>query len=88
VLKDYKWDEHIARGATHARSVTDDMAAQFVLAGTPDDLRRTVESLETCGVTHVLALMMGPRMAATVEALGRDIIPAWRPQRAAPRSLA
>jgi 5,10-methylenetetrahydromethanopterin reductase len=76
VLEDYDWDQHIAVGAAHARAVSDDMARNFVLAGTVEDVARTVESLEACGVTHVLPLMMGSDIATTLEAFGREIIPA------------
>src|SRR5262245_30226046 len=75
------------RAPTHARVVSDDMTRNFALAGTADDVARAIERLETCGVTHVLALMMGPNIAASLEAFGRDIIPAWRPPGAAVRSL-
>jgi 5,10-methylenetetrahydromethanopterin reductase len=78
VLKDYDWNEHIAVGAAHARAVSDDMARNFVLAGTADDVGRTIQSLETCGVTHVLPLPMGSGIVTTLEAFGREIIPAWR----------
>jgi alkanesulfonate monooxygenase SsuD/methylene tetrahydromethanopterin reductase-like flavin-dependent oxidoreductase (luciferase family) len=78
ILKDYRWDEHIALGAAHARAVSDDLAASLVLAGTADDVARAVERLAPCGVTQVIALMVGPSIDATLEAFGRDIIPAWR----------
>ena len=78
ILKDYRWDEHIAIGAAHARSVSDDLAASLVFAGTADDVARAVERLAACGVTQVIALMVGPSINATLEAYGRDIIPAWR----------
>ena len=87
IVKQYDWNEHIAVGAAHARVVSDDMTRNFALAGTADDVARAIERLETCGVTHVLALMMGPNIAASLEAFGRDIIPPWRPPRAPARSL-
>jgi hypothetical protein len=33
---------------------------------------------EGCGVTHVLALLMGSDLAGTLEAWSREIMPAWR----------
>jgi 5,10-methylenetetrahydromethanopterin reductase len=78
ILAQYRWDEHIARGASHARAVSDEMAASFVFAGTADDVRRTIERLEPCGVTHVIGLMVGQSIDATLDAYARDIIPAWR----------
>ena len=86
VLRAYDWNEHIAAGAAHARAVSDEMAANFVLAGTADDVARTIATLEGCGVTQVLPLPMGGDITATLEAFGRDIIPAWRTPRAATRS--
>ena len=74
----YRWDDHIRAGAAHAQPVTDDMARHFVLAGTPDDVRRLVEGLERCGVRHVIALLMGVNMDATLETFGREIIPTWQ----------
>jgi len=79
VLRAYRWDDHIAVGAAHARPVSDDMARQFVLAGTASDVGRLVEGLERCGVQHVIALLMGPDLEATLDAFGREIIPAWQP---------
>jgi hypothetical protein len=37
-----------------------------------------VRRLEGCGVTHVLALLMGSDIAGTLEAWSREIMPAWR----------
>jgi alkanesulfonate monooxygenase SsuD/methylene tetrahydromethanopterin reductase-like flavin-dependent oxidoreductase (luciferase family) len=88
ILQQYRWDDHIAVGAAHARAVSDEMAKNFVFAGTADDVARTIERLESCGVTHVIALLMGPDLDATVEAFGREIIPAWRRAPAAARSSA
>ena len=78
ILRDYKWDEHITVGAAHARPVSDEMARNFVLAGTADDVARSVEGLERCGVDHVIALLMGSDMEGTLETFGREIIPLWR----------
>jgi 5,10-methylenetetrahydromethanopterin reductase len=77
VLKSYDWDEHIAVGAAHARAVSDEMARNFVLAGSAGDVGRTIGALAACGVTHVLPLLMGSAIATTLEAFGREIIPAW-----------
>src|SRR5262249_6785002 len=75
----YRWDDHITTGAAHARPVSDDMARQFVLAGTADDVGRVLEGLERCGVHRVIALLMGTNIEATLEAFEREIIPAWQP---------
>lgn len=88
VLQEYKWDEHIALGAAHARPVSDEMARNFVLAGTADDVARTIERLAQSGVTHVIPLMMGPSIEGTLRVFGRDIIPAWRTSPAVARSSA
>jgi alkanesulfonate monooxygenase SsuD/methylene tetrahydromethanopterin reductase-like flavin-dependent oxidoreductase (luciferase family) len=77
VLQAYRWDDHIAAGAAHAGPVSDEMAENFVLAGTADDVARAIERLERCGVDHVIALLMGPNMEATLEVFGREIIAAW-----------
>lgn len=86
VLEQYRWDDHIALGAAHARPVSDDLARALVLAGTIDDVARAIERLQACGVTHVLPLLMGRDIDATVEAFGRHIIPAWRRPPVAVRS--
>jgi len=78
ILARYRWDEHIALGAAHARQVPDDVAKSFVFAGTAADVTQTVRRLEACGVTHVLPLLMGTNIAGTLEAWSREVMPAWR----------
>ncbi len=78
ILEQYDWEEHIRVGAAHARVVSDAMASHFVLAGTVADVVGTIQRLERCGVTHVIPLLMGSSMEGTLEAFGREIIPAWR----------
>jgi 5,10-methylenetetrahydromethanopterin reductase len=78
ILKQYDWADHIAVGAAHARPVGDALARTLVLAGTADDVARTIEGLASCGVTHVLPLFMGPNIEGTLQVFGREIIPAWR----------
>lgn len=78
VLARYRWDEHIAEGAAHARPVSDEVARRFVFAGTAADVSQTVRRLEACGVTHVLPLLMGTNIAGTLEAWSREVMPAWR----------
>ena len=88
ILKEYKWDEHIALGAAHARPVSDEMARSFVLAGTADDVARTIEGLAQAGVSHVIPLMMGTDIDGTLRAFGRDIIPGRRAMPVGARSSA
>jgi 5,10-methylenetetrahydromethanopterin reductase len=78
ILAQYDWSEHITVGAAHARRVSDAMARSFVFAGTVDEVAQSIKRLEACGVTQVIALPMGSRIEATLEAFGREIIPAWR----------
>jgi 5,10-methylenetetrahydromethanopterin reductase len=77
VRAQYRWDDHIRAGAAHARPVTDELARQFVLAGTADDVAATIAALAGCGVGHVIALAMGDP-GETLDAFSRDIIPRWR----------
>jgi 5,10-methylenetetrahydromethanopterin reductase len=77
VLEQYDWAEHIRVGAAHARVVSDAMASKFVMAGTVADVVGTIQGLERCGVTHVIPLPMGSSQETTLEAFGREIIPAW-----------
>ena len=74
----YRWDEHISAGAAHARAIPDETARRFVLAGTAAEVAQTVRRLAECGVTHVVALLMGSNIAGTLEAWSREILPAWR----------
>jgi len=74
----YRWDEHITTGAAHARPVPDEVARNFVLAGTAAEVAETVRRLEGCGVTHVLPLLMGSNIGGTLEAWGREVMPASR----------
>jgi 5,10-methylenetetrahydromethanopterin reductase len=78
ILQQYRWDDHIAVGAAHAKPVSDEMARHFVLAGTPDDVAGAIERLEPLGVNHVIGLLMGADLDGTVAAYARDIIPARR----------
>jgi 5,10-methylenetetrahydromethanopterin reductase len=78
ILKQYNWADHIAPGAAHARPVSDAMARNLVLAGTTDDVAEMIRRLAECGVTHVIPLPMGPNIKDTLQAFGREIIPAWR----------
>ncbi len=78
ILARYRWDEHIALGAAHARPVPDEIARRFVFAGTPAEVTQTVRRLEACGVTHVLPLLMGSNITGTLEAWSREVMPAWR----------
>jgi len=74
----YRWDEHITPGAGHARPVPDEIARDFVFAGTAAEVAQMVRRLEACGVTHVLPLLMGSNIAGTLAAWSREIMPAWR----------
>jgi 5,10-methylenetetrahydromethanopterin reductase len=78
ILKRYDWSDHIAPGATHARPVSDEMAGNFVFAGTSDDVSRTIERLVRCGVSHIIPLLMGRNIEGTLRAFGREVIPAWQ----------
>ena len=78
VLTAYNWDEHIRVGAAHARSVSDAIARNLALAGTVADVVDTVGRLERAGVTHIIPLVMGADIDATLGAFGREIIPACR----------
>jgi alkanesulfonate monooxygenase SsuD/methylene tetrahydromethanopterin reductase-like flavin-dependent oxidoreductase (luciferase family) len=78
VRRSLDWDEHISAGAAHARPIPDEIARRFVFAGTAAEVAQMVRRLEGCGVTHVLALLMGSDIAGTLEAWSREIMPAWR----------
>lgn len=84
VLKQYNWADHIALGAAHARPISDALARRLVLAGTAEDVARTIEGLAQCGVRQVLPLLMGPNIEGTLQAFGREIIAAWRKPMPAP----
>ena len=88
ILAQYDWAEHIVPGAAHARPVSDEMARHFTLAGTADDVARTIEGLEGVGVTQVIPLLVGSDIEGTLKVFGSEIIPAWRAAPAAARSSA
>ncbi len=77
VLRQYRWQEHLAAGADHARDVGDEVTRQLALAGTPEDCVETIVRLEACGVTQVAPFFMGTDVARSVEAFGRGVIPRW-----------
>lgn len=78
VSAQYNWSEHIAAGAAHARQVGDALARSLAFAGTADEVARSINRLEPCGVTQVIALLTGSKIEATLAAFGREIIPALR----------
>jgi 5,10-methylenetetrahydromethanopterin reductase len=70
----YRWQDHLATGAQHARLLGADAVAQLALAGTAEELRDRVATLEACGVTHLAPLFVGADLRSSLDAFARTII--------------
>jgi 5,10-methylenetetrahydromethanopterin reductase len=64
-----------------AKSLVTEPMMRIGIAGTASDLITRLESLVTMGVNHIsLGPPIGPDIAASIETIGRDVIPHFRSQ--------
>jgi 5,10-methylenetetrahydromethanopterin reductase len=56
-------------------AVSDDVVSRFALAGTPEDCRRTLEALVTCGIKRVDIYLQGADRQETVRLFAEEVLP-------------
>ena len=73
----YDYNEHSRVGAKHGEFVSDEICDRFSILGTPEMAIEKLRHLESIGVDHFSIYLMTHGQEATLEAYGRDIIPAF-----------
>jgi probable F420-dependent oxidoreductase len=74
----YDYTEHSRVGATHGEQVTDETCERFCILGTPEQHVEKLRRLEAAGVDQWNIYLMTSGQEQTLEAYGREIIPALR----------
>ena len=77
VKASYDYNEHMNPGAAHALAIPDEVVAQYVIAGRPDECIAQVESLFAAGVDEItvrLYPMAGQSRLASMEAFAREVM--------------
>ncbi|MCP4327969.1 MAG: LLM class flavin-dependent oxidoreductase [Alphaproteobacteria bacterium] len=69
---------HLNQAQEAASNVPDELAQQFVLAGTPDEAKDLVHRIGEKGVRRLEIFTMGPDRHQIVRSFGEHIIPAFR----------
>ena len=72
----YDYSEHSRVGAEHGRQIDDETCDRFCILGTPEPHVEKLRRLEAGGVDQWNIYLMTSGQEATLEAYGRDIIPA------------
>jgi len=74
--KGYNYLHHAEVGSSNAEFVTDEIVDRFAIVGTASDHVRKLKELVAAGVTQFNIYLMSGDEEETVEAYGRDIVPA------------
>ena len=77
VRKFYDYEEHSRVGAKHGEFVTDEICDRFCVLGTPEQATEKLKELESIGVDQFNIYLMTEGQEATLEAYGKDIVPAF-----------
>jgi probable F420-dependent oxidoreductase len=72
----YDYLHHAEVGSSNAEFVTDEIVDRFAIVGTAEEHVRRLKELESAGVTQFNIYLMSGDEEKTVEAYGRDILPA------------
>jgi len=75
--KFYDYNDHSRVGAAHGEFVTDEIADRFSVLGDVGQITAKLRELESIGVDHFSIYLMTHGQEATLEAYGRDVIPAF-----------
>jgi probable F420-dependent oxidoreductase len=75
--KFYDYDEHSRVGAAHGAFVTDEICDRFSVLGDVAQITAKLRELEAIGVDHFSVYLMTHRQESTLEAYGKEIIPAF-----------
>jgi probable F420-dependent oxidoreductase len=74
--KGYNYLHHAEVGSSNAEFVTDEIVDRFAIVGTASDHVRKLKELAGVGVTQFNIYLMSGDEEETVEAYGRDVVPA------------
>jgi probable F420-dependent oxidoreductase len=84
----YDYGEHSRVGARHGEFVSDEICDRFCVLGTPEQATAKLKELESVGVDQFNIYLMTHGQEQTLEAYGRDVIPAFSRVTAGPRHRA
>ena len=73
----YDYSQHGRAGNTHAAFVPDEIVERFCLLGTPAEHVERLEALRPLGVDQFAAYLQHDAKEATLDAYGRDVLPAF-----------
>jgi probable F420-dependent oxidoreductase len=73
----YDYSEHSRVGARHGQFVTDEICDRFCVLGTAEQAIAKLQELEAIGVDQFNIYLMAQHPEDTLEAYGRDILPAF-----------
>jgi probable F420-dependent oxidoreductase len=76
--KGYNYLHHAEVGSSNAEFVSDETVDRFCIVGPPEEHIRKLKELQDAGVSQFNIYLMSGEEEATVEAYGRDIVPALR----------
>jgi probable F420-dependent oxidoreductase len=76
--KGYNYLHHAEVGSSNAEFVTDEIVDRFAIVGAAEEHARKLKELAQIGVTQFNIYLMSGDEEETVEAYGRDVIPAMR----------
>jgi len=74
--KGYNYLHHAEVGSSNAEFVSDDIVDRFCIVGSAEEHVRKLKELHEAGVTQFNIYLMSGDEEATVEAYGRDVVPA------------
>ena len=75
--KGYNYLHHAEVGSSNAEFVTDETVDRFCIVGPAEEHIRKLKELQDAGVTQFNIYLMSGDEEATVEAYGRDVVPAF-----------
>jgi probable F420-dependent oxidoreductase len=76
--KFYDYNDHSRVGAAHGEFVTDEIADRFSVLGDIGQITAKLRELEAIGVDHFSIYLMTQGQEETLQAYGRDVIPAFK----------
>ena len=75
--EEYDYSEHSRVGAKHGEQISDETCERFCVLGTPEQHVEKLRRLEAAGVDQWNIYLMTSGQDETLEAYGRDVIPAF-----------
>jgi alkanesulfonate monooxygenase SsuD/methylene tetrahydromethanopterin reductase-like flavin-dependent oxidoreductase (luciferase family) len=77
----YDYQHHAEVGSSNAQFVSDEVVDRFCIIGTAEQHRQKLQELADAGVTQFNIYLMSGDEEATLEAYGREIVPAFAPDK-------